>query len=162
MKKLAILFAAMMLICACGSQRNSAAGSSQSTNTQVSAMSAGQGAGDALHKLYAQYKADGNKYDYKNIQNILNTVSLVGNCATLKDNYKNKSYLSEFGTGMIAGSLGLVTQANQERVTNSLVDMMRNNESVQEGSSQMKSNAAIAAQYAGALSSLLSDFSEAQ
>ena len=32
---------------------------------------------NALLAIYSQYKADGNKYGYKNMQNILNTVTLI-------------------------------------------------------------------------------------
>ena len=32
---------------------------------------------NALLAIYNQYKADGNKYDYKNMLNILNTVTLI-------------------------------------------------------------------------------------
>ena len=141
------------------------------------ALSAGQGAGNALLNLYNQYKADGNKYDYKNMQNALNTVTLIANCEGLKDNYKNTAYLKEFGKGMVASSLGLVTQNNVETVTNSLVEMVKNSESVQNAKNQTTQAvqnagntaasyaesaagyANTAAQYAGALSTLLGAFS---
>jgi hypothetical protein len=136
------------------------------TTTTTDALSAGQGAGNALLALYNQYKADGNKYDYKNMQNVLNTVTLIAQCEGLKDNYKDKTYLKEFGKGMIASSLGLVTQTNVETVTNSLVDMVKNNETVQSATTQAQSTASqaasyanTAAQYAGALSTLLGAFS---
>ena len=122
--------------------------------------------GNALLALYNQYKADGNKYDYKNMQNVLNTVTLIAQCEGLKDNYKDKTYLKEFGKGMIASSLGLVTQNNVETVTNSLVDMVKSNETVQSATTQAQSTASqaasyanTAAQYAGALSTLLGAFS---
>ena len=170
MKKI-ILFATALMMVGCGFMQNSASGngsqqttagtqqtSSSSTNA---AMTAGQGAGNALHALYTQYIADGKKYNYKNTQNILNTVTLEG----LKENYKNKTYLTEFGKGMIASSLGLVTQNNVEQVTNSLVDMVKNSETVQTATAQAQSTASeaasyanTAAQYAGALSTLLSAF----
>jgi hypothetical protein len=139
-------------------------------------VSAGQGAGTALQALYAQYKADGNKYNYKNMQNIINTMSLVSNCEGLKENYKDKTYLKEFGKGMVASSLGLVTQNNVETVTNSLVEMVKNSETVknaqtqttqavqnaanqaQNTANQAASYANTAAQYAGALSTLLGAF----
>jgi hypothetical protein len=127
-------------------------------------MGAGQGAGNAMLALYNQYKADG-KYDYKNLQNIMNTMALISNCEGLKENYKDKSYLTEFGKGMIASSLGLVTQNNVETVTNSLVEMVKSNETVQnattkvqEGASSAASYANTAAQYATSIGSLLSLF----
>lgn len=178
MKKSFILFAAVMLMSSCGMLKNNSSSnqtaSSQSAATTTtttaataatSATTAGQGAGNALHALYTQFKADGNKYDYKNMQNILNTVTLVANCEGLKENYKDKTYLTEFGKGMIASSLGLVTQNNVESVTSSLVEMVKSNENVQNAKTQAQSTASTAAdyastaaQYAGALSTLLSAF----
>ena len=174
MKKI-ILFATALLMAGCGFMQSSASGngsqqttastqqtSSSSTNA---AMTAGQGAGNALHALYTQYIADGKKYNYKNTQNILNTVTLIANCEGLKENYNNKTYRTEFGKGLVASSLGLVTQDNVETVTNSLVDMVKNSETVQTASAQAQSTASeaasyanTAAQYAGALSTLLSAF----
>lgn len=177
MKKIMIFVAATLIMAGCGFMKNStssnqnSAVSSQSTTTTTAqsgntAVSAGQGAGNALLALYNQYKADGNKYDYKNMQNILNTVTLVANCEGLKENYKDKTYLKEFGKGMVASSLGLVTQNNVETVTNSLVDMVKNSETVQNATTQAQSTASTAAgyantaaQYAGALSTLLGAFS---
>ena len=177
MKKIMIFVAATLIMAGCGFMKNStgsnqnSAVSSQSTATTTAqtgntAVSAGQGAGNALLALYNQYKADGNKYDYKNMQNILNTVTLVANCEGLKDNFKDKTYLKEFGKGMIASSLGLVTQNNVETVTNSLVDMVKNSETVKNATTQAQSTASTAAgyantaaQYAGALSTLLGAFS---
>lgn len=173
MKKI-ILFATAIMMAGCGFMQNSTSNSSSNQQSTVSsqktvqsgnaASSAGQGAGNAIQALYAQYKADG-KYDYKNMQNILNTVTLVANCEGLKDNYKDKTYLKEFGKGMIASSLGLVTQNNVETVTNSLVEMVKSNETVQnattkvqEGASSAASYANTAAQYATSIGSLLSLF----
>ena len=176
MKKIMIFVAAAMLMSSCGFMKNSTSNgqsdqvqSTTSTTTAQSsnaAVSAGQGAGNALLALYNQYKADGNKYDYKNMQNVLNTVTLIAQCEGLKDNYKDKTYLKEFGKGIIASSLGLVTQNNVESVTNSLVDMVKSNETVQSATTQAQSTASqaasyanTAAQYAGALSTLLGAFS---
>ena len=175
MKKV-ILFTTAIMMAGCGFMQNSTSSNTASSQTTAStqttqtvqtgnaATSAGQGAGNALQALYTQYKADG-KYDYKNMQNILNTVTLVANCEGLKDNYKDKTYLKEFGKGMIASSLGLVTQENVNTVTNSLVEMVKSNESVQnatskvqEGANTAASYANTAATYASSISSLLSLF----
>ena len=172
MKKI-ILFATAIMMAGCGFMQNSTSNSSNQQSTVSSqktvqsgnaASSAGQGAGNAIQALYAQYKADG-KYDYKNMQNILNTVTLVANCEGLKDNYKDKTYLKEFGKGMIASSLGLVTQNNVETVTNSLVEMVKSNETVQNATTKVQecassaaSYANTAAQYATSIGSLLSLF----
>ncbi len=163
---------AAMIMVSCGMMKSSSAGTtaqttqaSATTTAPASATSAGQGAGNALLALYNQYKADGNKYDYQNMQNILNTVTLVANCEGLKNNYKDKTYLSDFGKGMIASSLGLVTQNNVESVTNSLVEMVKSSETVQNAKTQTQNTASTAAgyantaaQYAGALSTLLGAF----
>ncbi|MBQ8939636.1 MAG: hypothetical protein IJ047_05380 [Paludibacteraceae bacterium] len=176
MKKVIIMVAAVMLMSSCGFMKNStssnnttatpAATTTTTAQSSNAAVSAGQGAGNALLALYNQYKADGNKYDYKNMQNVLNTVTLIAQCEGLKDNYKDKTYLKEFGKGIIASSLGLVTQNNVESVTNSLVDMVKSNETVQSATTQAQSTASqaasyanTAAQYAGALSTLLGAFS---
>ncbi len=172
MKKAFLVVAAAVLMSACGFLKNSTTGASSNPTTQTAttttpanAQSAGQGAGNALLALYNQYKADGNKYDYKNMQNILNTVTLVANCEGLKTNFKDKTYLKDFGKGMIASSLGLVTQNNVESVTNSLVTMVKESETVQNATTTAQNTANTAAgyantaaQYAGALSSLLSAF----
>ena len=174
MKKI-ILFATALIMAGCGFQQAAVSNNQQAATQQTAAtatqssnaaVSAGQGAGTALQALYKQYKADG-KYDYKNMQNILNTVTLISNCDGLKENYKDTSYLTEFGKGLIASSLGLVNQNNVTTVTNRLVDMVKNSESVQSISSQAQSTASqaaqyanTAAQYAGSISSLLSLFSK--
>ena len=175
MKKVILMAAVALMVAGCGFLKSSTSSNQPAQQTQATtttttqtgntAVTAGQGAGDALLKLYNQYKADGNKFNYKNTQNILNTVSLVANCEGLKENYKDKTYLKEFGKGMIASSLGLVTQSNVETVTNSLVDMVKNSETVQQATQTAQSTASqaagyanTAAQYAGALSTLLSAF----
>ena len=169
MKKIMLLVAAAAMLAGCGFMKNSTSSNTSAQQTQatstVTPTSAGQGAGNALLNLYNQYKADGNKYDYQNMQNILNTVTLVANCEGLKTNYKDKTYLSDFGKGMIASSLGLVTKDNVETVTNGLVEMVKNSETVQNAKTQTQNTASAAAgyantaaQYAGALSSILSAF----
>ena len=171
MKKILIVLAAAVMMSACGVMKSSssqtAASSQQAavSSTATTPATAGQGAGNALHALYTQYKADGNKFDYKNMQNVLNTVTLLANCEGLKQNYKDSNYLKEFGKGMIASSLGLVTQDNVESVTNSLVEMVKNSDTAQAAQTKAQSTASTAAgyantaaQYAGALSTLLSAF----
>ena len=135
MKKIAILAVTAMMVAGCGFLKNST-GSNQQTAASdeqavvsgeqtTAAMSAGQGAGTAMQALYKQYKADGNKFDYTNLQNIINTMMLINNCEGLKENYKNTTYLSDFGKGMIVSSLGLITQDNVGTVTGTLAEMMQ-------------------------------------
>ena len=169
MKKFLCFAVVVMLMTGCGMMKNSGAGNASQSNGVVSnnatnALSAGQGAGNALLQLYNQYKADG-RYDYSNMQNVLNTVSLLANCEGLKTNYNDRAYLKDFGMGLIASSLGLVTQNNVQTVTNSLVSMVQNSQAVQSTTAQAQSTATTAAgyantaaQYAGAISSLLSAF----
>lgn len=173
MKKMMIVAAFAIMMTSCGMLQKSSSNEQTANNAQTTtntttttdALSAGQGAGNALLALYNQYKADGNKYDYKNMQNVLNTVTLVANCEGLKTNYKDKTYLKDFGKGMIASSLGLVTQNNVETVTNSLAEMVKSNETVQNAATQVQNTANTAAgyantaaQYASSLSSILSLF----
>ena len=181
MKKIIVMVAAAVMMTSCGITKSSTtstpAQTTAQTTTPANALTAGQGAGSALQALRAQYVADGNKFDYKNMQNILNTVTLMANCEELKENYKNKEYLSEFGKGMIAGSLGLVSQNNVQTVTNSLVNMVTSSQTTQTAQTKLQETAGktaetvssaassaagyanTAAQYAGALSSLLGAFS---
>jgi hypothetical protein len=168
MKKSILLAVAVAMLTGCGFMKNGASAPATTTTTTStttnSALTSGQGAGTALQALYAQYKADG-KYDYTNMQNAMNTISLLSSCQGLKENYKNTTYLKDFGKGMIASSLGLVNQNNVQTVTNSLVDMVKNNENVQAATTQTQ-NAAnttagylnTASQYAGSISNLLSLF----
>ena len=175
MKKIFLVAAVAMMVAGCGFMKNSTSSNAQTTTQTTTttnastdtnaAMTAGQGAGNALMNLYKQYKADGNKYDYKNMQNALNAVTLVANCEGLKDNFKNTTYLKEFGKGLVASSLGLVTQDNVQTVTNSLVDMVKNSDTVQNASQTLQNSANTAAsyantasQYAGAISTLLGAF----
>ena len=169
-KNLFLMVAAALMVSGCsmlkGNSSNASSTQTAATTTTASnAMSAGQGAGNALLNLYNQYKADGNKFDYKNMQNALNTVTLIANCEGLKTGYKDKTYLADFGKGLISSSLGLVTQNNVESVTNSLVTMVKDNEKVQSAAQTAQSTANTAAgyantaaQYAGSISSLLSLF----
>ena len=170
MKKICLVAAVAMMVMSCGMMKNNSGqqtttGTQTTASTTQTAMSSGQGAGNALLNLYNQFKADGNKFDYKNMQNILNTVNLIASCEGLKDNYKDKTFLTDFGKGMVASSLGLVTQSNVESVTNSLVDMVKSSETVQNASQTAQNTASTAAgyantaaQYAGAISSILSAF----
>jgi len=182
MKKIILMVAAAVLMTSCGLTKSSSTGTTTAqtptmSTSSTSALSAGQGAGSALQALRAQYVLDGNKFDYKNMQNILNTVTLMANCEGLKTNYKDREYLKEFGKGMIAGSLGLVSQNNVQTVTNSLVNMITSSQAAQTTQTKLQETASktaetvssaassaagyanTAAQYAGALSSLLGAFS---
>ena len=160
-----ILVAATVMLASCGftqssTTSNTSAQSTAKTTTSSSttALSAGQGAGGALNALYAQYKADGNKYDYKNLNNIINSLQLVSACEGLKDNKSNKEYLKSFGKGMLASAAGLVTESNVNQVTNTLTDMVVSNPTVTGAASTAAEKLNTAAQTASSISSILGLF----
>ena len=172
MKKTALLIALAIMAASCGalkgtsSQTSSAANTTQSaaattaTANNSTAIGAGQNAGAALLAMYNQYKADGNKYDYKNLNNIINTLQLVSACEGLKDNKSNKEYLKSFGKGMLASAAGLVTESNVNQVTNTLTDMVVNNPTVTNAATTAADKLNTAAQTASSISSILSLFSK--
>lgn len=172
MKKTALLIALAIVAASCGalkgtsSQTSSTASPTQSaaattaTASNSTAIGAGQNAGAALLAMYNQYKADGNKYDYKNLNNIINTLQLVSACEGLKDNKSNKEYLKSFGKGMLASAAGLVTESNVNQVTNTLTDMVVNNPTVTNAATTAADKLNTAAQTASSISSILSLFSK--
>ena len=109
MKKTILLIATAIAMLSCSalkgtSSQTTANNGAAATTAQTlasannsTAMGAGQNAGTALLAMYNQFKADGNKYDYKNLNNILNTLQLVSACEGLKDNKGDKTYLKSFG-----------------------------------------------------------------
>ena len=170
MKKTALLIALAIVAASCGALKgtssqtgsnasaSSSAVASTSTASNQTAVGAGQNAGSALVAMYNQYKADGNKYDYKNLNNIINSLQLVSACEGLKDNKSNKEYRKEFGKGMIASALGLVTEQNVNQVTNTLTDMVVNNPTVTSAATTAADKLNTAAQTASSISSILGLF----
>ncbi len=73
-------------------------------------------------KLYRQYKADG-KFDASNTNNIINSLQLIANCTSLKENYKDKAFMSDYGQGLIMGAAGLINTSNVNNVMNSLTNL---------------------------------------
>ena len=171
MKKTVLLIALAVAMLSCGAMKGTSSQTSSNQGvaaspvaaTQVSnnstAMGAGQNAGAALLAMYNQYKADGNKYDYKNLNNIINTLQLVSACEGLKDNKSNKEYLKNFGKGMLVSAAGLVTESNVNTVTNTLTDMVVNNPTVTSAATTAADKLNTAAQTASSISSILSLFS---
>jgi len=171
MKKSILLIATAIAMLSCSALKGTSSQTAATQSTTASkpaqtsaltgnstAMGAGQNAGSALLALYEQYKADGNKYDYKNLNNIINALQLVSACEGLKDNKDNKSYRSEFGKGMIASALGLVTQKNVNSVTSTLTDMVVSNPTVTSTASTAADKLQTAAQTASSISSILNMF----
>lgn len=145
MKKILSIIAAATLMSACGlvnnvtvtptpeaeEKANAAAAQINAVTEQAEAVQAtvatpvdaGRAAGNSILALYNQYVADGKKFDYKNLSNISNTLILLANCADLKDNVKNTTYLKEYGQGLMQSAAGLITEENVEAVTGSLTEI---------------------------------------
>lgn len=138
---------------------SSATTTTTTTTTTVAENSEGRAAGSALRALYAQYKADG-KYDYTNLSNIMNTMSLLQNCKNLKTNAKDSDYWKSFATGLVLGSENLVTEQLSSTVTNSLSALMENvdTEKLESASNNAVAAAATAKSTASSISNLLSLF----
>ena len=174
MKKVILLVASAIVMVSCGMMQSTtssangngsqAAGTttSQVASTAVSsnAVSAGQNAGTALLALYNQYKADGNKYDYKNMNNVINCLQLVAACEGFKENKSNKTYYKDFGKGMLVSAVGLVTESNVNTVTNQLAEMVTSNEQINSAATNMADKLNTAAQTASTVSSILSMFAK--
>ncbi len=170
MKKTILLIATAIAMLSCSalkgtSSQTTANNGAAATTAQTlasannsTAMGAGQNAGTALLAMYNQFKADGNKYDYKNLNNILNTLQLVSACEGLKDNKGDKTYLKSFGKGMMVAAAGLVTEKNVNNVTNTLTDMVVKNPTVTSTATTAAEKLNTAAQTASSISSILSMF----
>lgn len=90
---------------------------------QSESYTAGQQSGVALKALYTQYKADG-KLDFSNFNNLLNIVNLSAQVQKVTKAEKGTVDYSEFGKGLIAGSVNLVNELNQEKVVNVLTQQL--------------------------------------
>ncbi len=158
MKKTLILCtAAVMLLCSF--DLKGLLGSKSETTTAEAVVSEaqkqGSSAGKALHNLYTQYKTDG-KFDAKNLNNILNTVSLINSCSDLKENIKNTSFLKDFGIGLVKGSNNLVTNDNSNIVTDQLGALVNNIDSEKMNDAAQK--AGVVMESAGQIAGLLNLF----
>lgn len=90
---------------------------------QSESYTAGQQSGVALKALYAQYKADG-KLDFSNINNLLNIVNLSAQVQKVTRAEEGTVDYTDFGKGLIAGSVNLVNELNQEKVVNVLTQQL--------------------------------------
>ena len=118
--KLSTIFAAVAALVLATSCGIFGAGNGTATPT-----SNGQASGAALRNLYTQYKADGNKVDMTNLNNILNLATLSQAITELKDAGKvdKSDYVREFATGLILGSNNLVNQTNSTPVVSNLTNI---------------------------------------
>ena len=90
---------------------------------QSESYTAGQQSGVALKALYTQYKADG-KLDFSNINNLLNMVNLSAQVQKITKAEKGTVDYSEFGKGLVAGSVNLVNDLNKDQVVNVLTQQL--------------------------------------
>ncbi len=102
---------------------NKTAATTETTATTATTNVDGVSAGKALRSLYTNYKAAG-KFDYSDLSNIMNTISLVNSCKNLKANLADKTYWSGFAEGLISGSENLVTEKISDQVTNQLSNIV--------------------------------------
>ncbi len=92
-------------------------------NANTTASNAGSTAGAALNSLYSTYRQNG-KLDLTNLTTLISVAQLVNSCQSLKSS--DATYKKAFGTGLILGSTGLVTQTNSNTVTSALASTMSN------------------------------------
>lgn len=92
---------------------------------QSESYTAGQQSGVALKALYTQYKADG-KLDFSNLNNLLNMVNLSAQVQKITKAEKGTVDYSEFGKGLVAGSVNLVNDINKDQVVNVLTQQLGN------------------------------------
>lgn len=90
---------------------------------QSESYTAGQQSGVALKALYTQYKADG-KLDFSNLNNLLNIVNLSAQVQKITKAEKGTVDYSEFGKGLVAGSVNLVNGLNKDQVVNVLTQQL--------------------------------------
>lgn len=82
----------------------------------------GINAGKALLGLYTQFKADGNKFNFQNSNNINNLLTLAGSIQGLKNGTENVN-TTNFLSGLISGSNNLVNKNNSSNVLSSLTSL---------------------------------------
>lgn len=90
---------------------------------QSESYTAGQQSGVALKALYTQYKADG-KLDFSNLNNLLNIVNLSAQVQKITKAEQGTVDYSEFGKGLVAGSVNLVNDLNKDQVVNVLTQQL--------------------------------------
>ena len=92
---------------------------------QSESYTAGQQSGVALKALYLQYQADG-KIDFSNLTNIANILNLSAQVQKIAQAEKGSVNYSDFSQGLIAGSVNLVNELNQEKVVDILTTQVAN------------------------------------
>lgn len=121
----AVILTAAITVTSCGLLGSETSASAPATSSAaVSASANGQSAGAALKSLYAQYKADGNKLNMSNLNNIMNMATLAANIQTLKGQSDKSAFYRDFATGLVAGSGQLVTDKISNSVMNGLTNLV--------------------------------------
>ncbi len=165
MKKIFLVAAVIVLIAAtsCSSLQNTVSTSSTTTSnaTTTTASTTGKNAGVAIDALTAQYKADGNKLDYKNLSNIANMINLVAAGEQLYNNKSNSDFRKGFIKGLVANSIN-IDEMNAETVTNQLTSLVdqTNLQQLQSAASKGQATAAEVQNVATSVSNILSLFSK--
>lgn len=85
------------------------------------AANAGTTAGASLKNLYTTYKQQG-KLPMNDLGTLISIAQLVNSCQNLKNS--DATYKKAFGTGLVLGSTGLVTNQNSLSVTSALASTM--------------------------------------
>ena len=121
----AVILTAAITVTSCGLLGSGTSASAPATSSAaVSASANGQSAGAALKSLYAQYKADGNKLNMSNLNNIMNMATLAANLQTLQGQSDKSAFYRDFATGLVAGSGQLVTDKISNSVMNGLTNLV--------------------------------------
>lgn len=129
------------------------------TTTQSESYTAGQQSGVALKALYSQYQADG-KIDFSNLTNIANILNLSAQVQKIAQAEKGSVNYSDFSQGLIAGSVNLVNELNQEKVVEILTTQVANIDTskVTEATDKAQSTVNSITETASSLSELINLF----
>ncbi|MBQ2025310.1 MAG: hypothetical protein II215_02425 [Paludibacteraceae bacterium] len=126
---------------------------------QSESYTAGQQSGVALKALYLQYQADG-KIDFSNLTNIANILNLSAQVQKIAQAEKGSVNYSDFSQGLIAGSVNLVNELNQEKVVDILTTQVANIDTskITEATDKAQSTVNSITETASSLSELISLF----
>lgn len=116
MKRLSILMMsiAMLAFTSCSTLQNVASSGSAATLS-------GQQCAVATNSLYKTYKSTG-KIELANATNVTNILTVITSYKQLKANKGDSAYRKAFASGAVAAGTGLITAANAETFTNTLLN----------------------------------------
>ena len=113
--RISVLFLAIISFASCGSMSNIA-------SSDTAAMIEGTSCGKSLENLYTQYKSLG-KVDLSSASNLLKVAELGTFMNSLKNNINLPAYKTDFLSGLVSGSNGLITENNSSAILNSLTSL---------------------------------------